>query len=161
MAALSIVAPEFVQMAHRIVWCTVATVSPDGSPRSRVLHPIWEFDGERLTGWVATSPQSPKATDLAHEARVSLTYWSPDHDTCTADCSTEWEHSPAEREQGWRRFADAPAPVGYDPSIIPGWTAPDSPGFGMLRLEPVRLRVMPGSLMMSGQGRLLTWKKSD
>ena len=30
-------------------------------------------------------------------------------------------------------------------------------GFGILRLEPTRLRVMPGSLMLRGEGRLHTW----
>lgn len=160
MHALSEVAPAFVQMAHRIVWCSVATVSSDGSPRTRVLHPVWEFDGERLTGWIATSPGSPKATDLAHEPRVSLTYWSPDHDTCTAECTTAWEHGADQRAAGWRRFAGAPAPVGYEPSIIPGWTSPESESFGILRLEPFRLRVMPGSLMMAGVGELLRWKKA-
>ena len=147
-------------MAHRIVWCTTATVDPSGAPRTRVLHPIWEFDGDTLTGWIATSPASPKAVDLAHEPRVSITYWAPDHDTCTADCDTVWETDAADRAAGWQRFASGPAPVGYDPSIIPGWASPDSPGFGILRLEPVRLRVMPGSLMMAGVGELLTWKKS-
>jgi hypothetical protein len=161
MSALSNVAPAFVQMAHRIVWCTVATTDATGAPRTRVLHPIWEFDGERLTGWVATSPQSPKASDLAHESRVSLTYWSPDHDTCTADCDSIWESEPSQRAAGWARFADGPAPVGYDPAIIPGWTSPDAESFGVLRLEPRRLRVMPGSLMMAGQGELLTWNNGD
>lgn len=160
MPALSVVAPAFVQMAHRIVWCTAATVDPSGAPRTRVLHPIWEFEGDALTGWIATSPASPKAADLAHESRLSITYWAPDHDTCTADCDTVWETDAGARVAGWQRFASAPAPVGYDPSIIPGWTSPDSPGFGILRLEPVRLRVMPGSLMMAGVGELLTWKKS-
>jgi hypothetical protein len=91
---------------------------------------------------------------------VSLTYWSPDHDTCTAECTTAWEHAADQRAAGWRRFADAPAPVGYEPSIIPGWTSPESESFGILRLEPFRLRVMPGSLMMAGVGELLRWKKA-
>ena len=43
-------------LAHRIVWCTVATTGADGRPRTRVLHPIWEWDGTGLTGWIATSP---------------------------------------------------------------------------------------------------------
>jgi len=80
------------------------------------------------------------------------------HDTCTADCTTAWELSEVERRRGWDRFAQGPAPVGYDPSIIPGWDDPLSPGFGILRLEPTRLRVMPGSLMLQGQGELRTWR---
>ena len=78
------VAPAFVQMAHGIVWCSAATVDAKGRPRSRILHPIWEWDGDRLQGWIATSPHSPKAVDLAANPNVSLTYWAPSQDTCTA-----------------------------------------------------------------------------
>lgn len=158
MSSLAETAPAFVEIAHRIVWCTVATVDPAGAPRTRILHPIWEWDGERLTGWIATSPESAKAGHLRHEPRVSLTYWDPSHDVATADCDTAWELDHDSRVRGWRRFADGPAPVGYDPSIIPTWTAPDAPSFGILRLEPTHLRVMDGSLMLRGAGRLHTWR---
>lgn len=158
MTTLDTIAPAFVEMAHRIVWCVAATADSSGRPRTRVLHPIWEFDGDRLTGWVATSPLSPKAVDLAANPRLSLTYWAPDHDTCTADCAAIWETTPAQLAAGWSRFADAPAPVGYDPSIIPDWDSPESPGFGIVRLEPSWLRVMPGTLMTAGAGELLTWR---
>ena len=146
-------------MAHRIVWCTVATVDPTGEPRTRVLHPIWEWNDHELTGWVATSPMSPKARHLDHEPTVSLTYWDQSHDTCTADCVATWETSDEERQRGWDRFAQAPDPVGYDPSIVPPWTDPTAEAFGILRLEPTRLRVMPGSLMTAGQGELLAWRR--
>lgn len=158
MTELDRIAPAFVEMAHRIVWCTVATTTQAGPPRTRILHPIWEWDGAALTGWIATSPQSPKAADLATQPAVSLTYWDPTHDTCTADCSSVWETSAEERRAGWDRFAHGPAPVGYDPSIIPPWTSPDSEAFGILRLEPTRLRVMPGSVMLQGKGQVLTWR---
>jgi hypothetical protein len=150
-------APAFVAMAHRIVWATVATVDPSGHPRTRILHPIWEWDGERLTGWIATGPNTPKARDLAHESRVSLTYWDPSQDVATADCDTAWEADAESKRVGWQRFVDGPPPVGYDPSIIPGWDGPDSESFGILRLQPVRLRVFPGTLLMQGTGELLTW----
>ena len=152
MTDLATVAPAFVEMAHRIVWCTVATTGADGRPNTRILHPIWEWDGVALTGWIATSPQSPKAADLAAHPQLSLTYWRPDHDTCTADCDAEWTNDDESRRAGWDRFLHAPAPVGYDPSIIPGWPSPDAPAFGILRLHPTRLRVMPDSLMMAGKG---------
>ncbi len=155
--SLDRVAPTFVEMAHRIVWATVATVDASGRPRTRVLHPIWEWDGERLTGWIATSPLSPKARDLAHLAEVSCTYWDPSHDTTTVDATTTWLTDAADRRAGWDRFANGPAPVGYDPSIIPGWTSPDVEGFGILRLDPFRIRLMPGSLMLRGEGELLRW----
>jgi hypothetical protein len=151
------IAPAFVAMAHRIVWATVATTGADGRPRSRVLHPIWEWDGAALTGWIATSPRSPKAADLAHQPSVSLTYWDPSHDTCTADCDAAWDTSPEARQAGWDRFLHGPAPVGYDPSIIPSWTSPEAEDFGILRLHPTRLRVMPGTVMLQGRGELLTW----
>jgi hypothetical protein len=159
MTDLATVAPAFVEMAHRVVWCTVATTRGDGRPASRVLHPIWEWDGTDLTGWIATSPLSPKAADLAHQPAVSLTYWAPSHDTCTADCDTAWETSADERQAGWDRFADGPAPVGYDPSIIPQWTSPAAEAFGILRLVPTRLRVQPAAVMLEGRGDLLlTWR---
>ena len=49
--SLSEVAPAFVDMAHRIVWCTAATVDRANRPRSRVLHPVWEWGDGVLTGW--------------------------------------------------------------------------------------------------------------
>ncbi|WP_040492340.1 pyridoxamine 5'-phosphate oxidase family protein [Ilumatobacter nonamiensis] len=157
MSPLSVTAPAFVDMAHRIVWATVATISPSGQPRTRVLHPIWEWDGDRLHGWIGTFPHSPKAADLAHDSRVSVTYWSPEQDTCTADCDSVWETSPDERSAAWDRFARGPEPVGYDPAMIPGWTSAESPEFGVLRLEPTRLRVFPGTMLLQGTGDVLTW----
>jgi hypothetical protein len=159
MTDLSAVAPAFIEIAHRIVWATVATVDASGAPRTRVLHPIWEFDGSQFTGWIATGPSSPKAAHLDHESRVSITYWDPSQDVCTADCDTVWETGDAERRAGWERFATGPEPVGYDPAIIPGWDGPDSPNFGILRLSPNALRVFPGTLLLQGTGELLTWKR--
>jgi hypothetical protein len=61
---------------------------------------------------------------------LSLTYWAPTQDTCTADCRAVWE------------------------------TSPEAPAFGILRLEPERLRVMPGTVMLKREGELLTWRRS-
>ncbi|QGG94909.1 pyridoxamine 5'-phosphate oxidase family protein [Actinomarinicola tropica] len=158
MAALETVAPAFVEMAHRIVWCVAGTTDPRGRPRTRVLHPIWEWSGAQLTGWIATSPLSPKAHDLAAMPRMSVTYWSPDQDTCTAECSAEWQTSEDALAKGWQRFAQASPPVGYDPAIIPAWDSPTSPAFGILRLIPDRLRVQPASLMTTGEGQVLLWR---
>ena len=159
MTDLTTIAPAFVEMAHRIVWCTVATVDPTGRPRTRVLHPIWDWDGTALTGWIATDPGSVKRSHLDAHPFVSLTYWNDRHDTCSAECAIAWELSDEEKRAGWARFAEGPEPVGYDPSIIPQWTSPEASAFGILRLEPHRLRVMPGSLMLTGQGELLTWSR--
>lgn len=153
---LSAIAPAFVTMAHRIVWCSVATIARDGTPRTRVLHPIWDYANDQLTGWIATSPLSLKAKHLAHEPTISLTYWDPTQDTCSAECSVRWVDAD-ERAEVWDRFANGPEPVGYDPSIIPGWDNADAPGFGAIEITPTRLRVMPGSMLLTGQGDLLTW----
>jgi general stress protein 26 len=159
--ALDQVAPAFVDMAHRIVWATAATIDTAGNPSTRILHPVWEWNGDALTGWIATSPLSTKAKHLATLPRVSLTYWHPNHDTCSASCATTWELSEEQRREGWKRFAEAPAPVGYDPSIVPGWDSPQAPAFGILRLDPISLRVMDGSRMLGGAGRLLRWKAAS
>ena len=158
MTSLESVAPAFVDMAHRIVWCTVATLDGTGRPRTRVLHPLWEWDGERLTGWVATGPTPVKTAGIAETPYVSLTYWDPTQDTCTAECEATWITDDDERTELWQRFVDAPAPVGYDPSIIPGWVGPTVDAFAGWRLDPYRLRVFPGTLLLQGQGDLLTWR---
>ena len=56
MNSLAETAPAFVEMAHQIIWCTVATVDTKGRPRSRVLLPVWDWDGEQRVGWFGTSP---------------------------------------------------------------------------------------------------------
>ncbi|MGL5911519.1 MAG: hypothetical protein ACRCZP_16085, partial [Phycicoccus sp.] len=127
MHPLERVAPAFVDVAHRIVWSVAATTDTAGQPTTRVLHPLWEWDGRHLTGWIATSPLSPKARHLAAHPSLSLTYWDATHDTCTADCDTAWDDLPEERAAGWDRFTHAPAPVGYDPAVIPGWDDAQSP----------------------------------
>ena len=157
MDRLDEVAPAFVEMAHRIVWATAATVDPSDRPRTRILHPLWEWDGERLSGWIATGPTPVKRADLDHSPHVSLTYWNPEHDNCTADCRATWHLDPETREQVWNQFKHAPAPVGYDPAIVPQWTDPQSPAFGALYLEPYRLRVFPGTVLMGRGGRVLAW----
>ncbi len=73
--------------------------------------------------------------------------WYTDDETCT---------------QVWDRFAKGPAPVGYDPYIIPQWSAgPTSDQFAALRLTPYRLRVMPGTVMTAGSGEVLNWRTSN
>jgi hypothetical protein len=158
MDTLETVAPAFVEMAHQIVWATAATVTTAGGPSTRILHPIWEWDGKVLRGWIATSPHSLKARHLAGRPMMSLNYWRPNHDTCSTLCRTSWDDTPAGRQALWERFSEAPAPLGYVPSIIPAWTSPAAPGFGALQLEPVALRVMEGSRMAGGQGQLLEWR---
>jgi hypothetical protein len=152
------IAPAFVEMAHRIVWCSAATVDGHGRPRSRVLHPFWTWDGSALVGWIATGPTPLKRAHLEHSPYMSVHYWAPNHDTCTAECRATLVFDDDTRRAVWKLFEDGPAPVGYDPAIIPAWKdGPTSDAFAALRLDPWRLRVMPGTVMTSQTGELLTW----
>jgi hypothetical protein len=157
MTTLENTAPQFVEMAHRIVWANVATVDAHDRPRSRVLHPYWEWDGTTLAGWIATGPTPMKRAHLERTPFVSVGYWATNHDTCVAECKATWYFDDDTRDRVWQLFKDAPAPVGYDPAIIPAWAdGPRSPQFAALRLEPWHLRVFPG-IALFGEGDVLSW----
>jgi len=125
---LETVAPAFVEMAHRIVWCSVATVDAAGRPRSRVLHPMWAWQDGQLIGWVGTGPTPTKRAHLEQSPYVSLNYWEPGQDTCVAECRAEWCFDLETRNQVWDAYKAAPPPLGYDPAIIPGWDGVAWPG---------------------------------
>jgi hypothetical protein len=161
MAELSKVAPAFLEMAHRIVWCSVATINSENRPMSRVLHPIWEWDGDELVGWIATGPTPIKRAHLANSPYVSLNYWTPSQDTCTADCRATWMFDKETRTKIWNLLLHTPPPVGYDPKLIPAWTSPDVDAFAVLKLEPWRLRVFPGTVLLQQTGEVLTWRKEE
>lgn len=159
MSALRETAPAFRDMAHRIVWCSAATVDTRNRPRSRVLHPIWEWDGETLVGWIGTGPTPIKRAHLAHSGFVSCSYWAPTQDTCVADCRASWAFDDETRIRTWNLLRDAPPPVGYDPAIIPQWDSPTCEAFAVLRLEPWHLRVFPGAVLMGQGGDVLDWRE--
>lgn len=152
------VAPAFVEMAHQIVWCTVATVDANKRVRSRILHPIWQWDGTSLVGWIATSPTPVKRAHLNASPYISLNYWTPSHDTCTAECQATWAFDDETRTEVWNLFLNGPEPVGYDPAIVPAWTSPTADAFAALHLQPWRLRVFPGSVLLGQGGEVLTWR---
>lgn len=156
---LATIAPVFVEMAHRIGMSVAATVDATGRPRTRVVQPVWEWDGSRLTGWLSTTTDAPKLDHLRRIPALSITYWSPDQDTCSADCDVEPIVDDEGRASAWERFRSTPEPAGFDPSIHPGWESPSSPAFAVLRLTPSRLRVMPGTLMTEGTGEVWTWRR--
>ncbi len=158
MNELADVAPAFVEMAHQIVWCSVATVDRNGRPRSRILHPIWQWDGAQLIGWIATRPTPTKRAHLQASPYASLNYWSPNHDTCVAECHAAWAFDDATRTMVWDLFVNGPEPVGYNPAIVPDWDSPTAAAFAALRLIPWRLRVFPGTVLMGQGGRVLTWQ---
>jgi hypothetical protein len=157
---LADIAPAFVEMAHRIVWATVATVDTKDRPRSRILHPIWEWDGDSLVGWIATGPTPTKRAHLERTPFVSVNYWTTNHDTCTAECRATLLLDDETRVAVWERFATGPEPVGYDPAIVPVWDTPTSETFAAIRLDPWRLRVFPGTALLQGEGTVLDWRQT-
>jgi hypothetical protein len=159
MNELTQVAPAFVEMAHRIVWASAATVDRKGRPRSRVLHPIWQWDGASLVGWIGTGPTPLKRAHLNQSPYLSLNYWSPSHDTCVAECRATWAFDAETRQRVWNLFLNAPEPLGFNPAIIPGWDSPTSEAFAALRLDPWRLKVFPGSILRREGGEVLTWRE--
>ena len=159
MTDLNEIAPTFVKMAHEIVWCTAATVDAKGRPRSRVLHPIWQWEDGRLTGWIATGATPIKRAHLEASPYLSCNYWAPTQDTCVAECRAEWVFDDERRKMVWDLFANGPAPVGYDPAMIPGWDNAASPTFAALKLDPWRLRVMPGTALMDGSFQAVSWQE--
>src|SRR3546814_18349107 len=125
------------------------------------MQPVWVWDGSTLTGWASTATDAPKAGDLEGNTRISFTYWTANQDTCTADCEVEVVTDDAARAEAWHLFESTPPPAGFDPAIHPDWDSPTSPTFGVLRLTPTWLRVMPGTLMTAGEGEGITWRNTQ
>lgn len=158
---MEVIAPQFIEMAHRIGMCVAATVDHRGAPRTRVVQPVWTWDGARLQGWMSTDTTSPKYAHVTSSPTMSITYWHPDQDTCTADCDVDLIDDAAERAVAWSRFLDTPPPAGFDPAIHPDWGGPDAATFGVLRLRPRRLRVMPGTMMTDHVGEVSMWRDAS
>jgi general stress protein 26 len=144
-------ATEFDARVRRIVWCVFATVAPDGAPWTRVLHPIWE--GWR--GWIATGRRTPKARHLARDPRFSLTYWDAEQEVVHVRGRASWADDQPTRTRIWELYRTTPPPLGYDPA--PFWREPDSPDFGLIRLEPSAIDVTG---LASAAERRLVWRPS-
>lgn len=127
------IADEFHERVEAMVWCAVATVTPQGLPRTRVLHPIWEGN----VGWIGTSRQSPKAKDIDHQPHVSMAYIKDPFKPVYVDGSVEWMDDIDERKRVWELFRTTPEPYGYDPAIA--FASLDD--FGLLKVTPKRVEV--------------------
>jgi len=149
------VADAFVAIAHRIVWCTLATVDRRGRPRSRIVHPIWERAGDGLVGWLVTRPTPLKRAHLAHSPYVSCSYWDATHDVAVAECRAAWAPDGA---RAWELFRAAAPPLGYDPAtIFPEGPAAD--GVAVLRLDPWRLRAADVETLAAAKPALV-WRSA-
>ena len=153
------VAEAFVAVAHRVVWCTLATVDRRGRPRSRLVHPIWEHTEAGLVGWVTSRPTPLRRAHLAANPFVSCSYWDAAHDVAVAECRAEWITDPATREHAWASFRAAPPPLGHDPASI--WPRGlEDPDAGVLRLEPWRLRAAAAATLAAGEPAQV-WRRAD
>ena len=115
------------------------------------MHPIWEWDGRRLTGWLTTHAQ-PKMRHLADHPYVSCAYYDSWAVAVVADSRIEPVTDDAARTRVWELFRAAPPPLGFDPGAIgvPGWDAPTAPGFVVAAGGPVAGAGPPGPARRRG-----------
>jgi general stress protein 26 len=89
---------------------------------------------------------------------VAVSYWDPSHDTVIAQCRAEWRDDDATRHRIWERLATTPPPVGYDPGLFFRGGVSD-PGYGVLRLHPIRIELWAGEDMLEGRPPTVRRKK--
>jgi hypothetical protein len=120
------------------VWCTMATTDPSGRPRTRIVHPIWERDGDALVGWLGTRTGTPKLRHLDEAPWASLLYWDPRHQQVTIDAEVAIHVDDDTRRRVWELMSSFAEPYGFDPAPMwPGGATGD--GFTVLRFDPIRI----------------------
>lgn len=128
-------------IVEAIVWCTVATVGADGAPRTRLMHPVWSWDGDRPTALVSARPTPLKRRHLEAHPEVSCFYWDPAHHTVAIDAVATWVPDD-ERSAAWASIAAVDPPVGFDPALI--WPeGPDADDCAFLRFVAHRVVATP------------------
>lgn len=128
-------------IVERIVWATVATVGPDGAPRTRLMHPVWFWDGTTPSALVSARPSPLKIAHIAAQPAVSCFYWDPSHDTVAIDALAAWVPD-AHRPAAWERVRAVAEPVGFDPGLV--WPdGPESDDCGFLHLTAHRIVATP------------------
>ncbi|MEO6085721.1 MAG: pyridoxamine 5'-phosphate oxidase [Umezawaea sp.] len=132
---------DLAEIVGRIVWSVVSTTDRAGRPRSRVMHPVWDFAA--MTGVVGTRRTPVKVAHLARQPAVTCAYWSPEHDAAFVDCVASWVPE-EELAAAWSALA-----LGYDPVTV--WPdGPGSPEFAALRLRPYRIQVVRAASLAAG-----------
>jgi len=126
---------QFIERAHRMVWCSLTTLDRRGRPRSRVVHTIWEGP----VGWIGTLGNTPKVRQLQANPYVSLAYIADVMAPVYADCIATWVDDRAECARIWNLFKNTPEPLGYDPATA--FQGMDNTDFGLIRLAPYRVEV--------------------
>ena len=125
-------------VVESIVWCTVSTVTPDGTaPRSRLMHPVWFWEEGEPYALVSARRTPLKVAHLDAHPAVACSYWDPSHATCVIDAAAAWLDE-GELADTWDRIRAVPEPVGFDPAII--WPeGPDAEGVAFLRFDAHRI----------------------
>ncbi len=140
---------DFDAIVGSVNYATMTTVDSRGRPRSRVLIPVWETDGENPTGWLGTFRTPVKEAHLAGNPQAAFSYWSPAQNTVAADVTAAWVDDPRTRKHVWDLYRyGSPPGAGYDPSAY--WKGHADPAFQVLRLEPWRVRVLRGRDLVTG-----------
>lgn len=144
------------ELTEAIVWCSLTTVGADDRPRTRVVHPVWDWRARPLYGWVTSRPTPLKRTHLASNPWVTCAYFSPTvHDFVIFDCEATWAPA-AELERRWHDTAAIPPPMGFDPATI--W--PDGPSaddFAVIDLRPFRITTQTGAALGRGE-KAVQWR---
>jgi hypothetical protein len=144
----------FMHTAERIVYCSLATVDRRGRPRSRLVHAVWEREGDRVVGWVGSRPTPFRRAHVERTPFVSCFYWDPAHDVAVAECAVSWIEDGGGRRAAWERLSAPPPPMGYDPAPIwPG--GPEGDDFVALRLDPWRIQAKSAAAMAAGEPYLV------
>jgi general stress protein 26 len=126
---------EFIQRAHAMVWCSMATLDTRNRLRSRILHPLWEGS----TGWASSRPDSLKARHIAHCSYVSLAYIADMMRPVYIDCTAEWEHDAEKKQHVWELFKLTPPPAGFD--LVNIFKSVDDPEYGVLKFTPWQIEL--------------------
>ncbi len=148
---------DFLAFTTDIVYCTVTTVSPDGRPRSRVMHPIFEVVDGAPRGWALTDRTPLKDRHLAANPYVSCCYWSPAQNTVTIDCTASWVTDDDTLREAWELFAD-PEPPGWGDLSGYGDAGIHHPRFNLLRLQPYRVQVLRAEDLAAGNYTPRLWR---
>lgn len=150
-------APLIRQLTESIVWCAMTTVGADGRPRSRVVHPVWDWSTRPLQGWVTSRPTLLKRSHLAAHPVATCAYFTPaTHDLVMFDCHAAWAPED-EHEARWQETAATPPPMGFDPTTI--W--PDGPtatDFAVIDLRPFRITTQTGAALARGE-KAAQWRE--
>ena len=124
-------------IVERIVWSTVTTVSESGEPRTRLMHPVWNWTSTVPIALVSAKATPIKTRHIASNPLVSCAYWDPAHDTVVIDATAAWVE-PDELTSAWEAVKAVPEPLGFDPASV--WPdGPSSSGVGFLKFTARRI----------------------